>query len=157
MTKQEGIRDPWRPGSRSEDPPDQKENVIGTPASDHPLDWDLEPEKRFLFRMDGVPNWLMVKGADDPPSAARVIMRAIRKCKPLKAQLERYEFVFGGVKEAHGPGWMITDTADMLRYPDAKDGADGFRRFLQVLLYASNTEQGFREAINEVGLFPVLE
>ncbi|MHC4619094.1 MAG: hypothetical protein ACYTEQ_15225 [Planctomycetota bacterium] len=156
MSKRRGIRDPWRPGSHTEDLPEQADNTIGSTESEHPLDWDLEPDKRFTMRISGVPNWLMVKGADDEESAARVVLRAIRQCPELEEQLKRYEFVYGPCAEVTAAGFTLTDGHYRLCCPSATDVKDGFHRFLQVIRYANNTVPGFRDKTEEVGLFPVL-
>jgi len=147
-----GIQDPWRAGAP---PSEAQANTTGSSESDHPQDWDLQPDAHYVLRTPGVSGWLRVEGAQDAISAAHVVMQAVATHATLEEQLTRQGFVFGPVNATPPTGFKLTDGEHTLSYPDAVDTPTGLRHLIHTLRYANNTVPGFRAASEEAGLFPV--
>ena len=160
------IKDPWRTGKPPADAPvrkparratvtDEDETVVGTANSDHPLDQDLKPDRRFLLRAPGQDYALLINGARDAIEASHIILRAAHN-PSLKLILNDAGFQLAPCAQAKPSGFTLTDEEWVLWDPQAETIASGFRRLVQVLLRACREERGFRDRLAQLGLTPVM-
>jgi hypothetical protein len=167
------IKDPWRTGqappstrkkpvrkpnaiSNKGDAEEEVEaNVVGTATSDHPLDQDLKPVRRFLLRAPRQDYALLVNEASDPTEAVHILLRAVHN-PAVEGALKSAGFCLADHLQAKPSGFMLTDDEDVLWLPQAVDVADGFRRLVQALLRACREERGFRDRLQQLGLTPIM-
>jgi hypothetical protein len=148
-----GVHDPWRLGTPEwEPPPDEK--PAGTKGSQLPFDWDLQPERTFVLRYQGVS--LRVIGADTAEGAAEVILRAFLIDPEVRRILEDAGFEHSE-EDADGTGFVLRARGHVLFCADARDTRDGFARLSTTLRRAIRTDKMMKQRLTKLGLVPLVK
>lgn len=147
-----GIKDPWRAHL---DDPDPGASVMGTPASDHPLDEDLKPTRRFMFRMPETDNTILVYNASSNDEAVLRLVEAVRDCPEIRTVLQDVGFVCCHDEGYIPQGFIMKAAGYVVCLPTATSSEEGFRRFINTLLW-HNREAKFKKFLSKHGLAPLL-
>lgn len=154
MSKPALPRDPWRTG-KPDDAPGPNEKVIGTATSDHPLDWDLKPERKFVMRPSGQPYALRIRDAETPDEAAVVLLKAM-KHPVVRAALTEAGFRIGPRQGQAVIGFVIATEDELLWNTTAATVAHGFYHLTRTLLGLSRSNPDVHQHLQQTGVVPLL-
>lgn len=147
-----GIRDPWR--THLEESSDDA-NIIGTPASDHPLDEDLRPVRKHMFRLPETDNTVLISNSNSDNESVLRLIEAVRDCQEIRAVLEDVGFQCGPEADVPLRGFVMKAAGYTVCLPHATTTEEGFRRFVNTLLW-HNRDAAFRRYLQEHGIEPLL-
>jgi hypothetical protein len=147
-----GVRDPWRAHL---DETDESANTLGTTASDHPLDADLKPVRKHMFRMPETDNTILVSNANSDNEAVLRLIEAVRDCSEIREVLTEVGFVCGIEQDVPLRGFVMKAKDYVVCLPQANNAEEGFRRFVNTLLW-HNRNNTFRKFLQEYGIEPLL-
>jgi hypothetical protein len=149
----QGVRDPWR--VHLEETPD-RDSVAGTPSSDHPLDEDLKPERKHMFRMPETDNTLLVSDASSNDEAVLRLVEAVQVCDEIRDVLTEVGFVCGLEADVTMRGFVMKAGDYLVCLPQAASAEEGFRCFVNTLLWHNQRDAVLRKRLKEHGIEPLL-
>jgi hypothetical protein len=150
--KHKGIHDPWRLGTKEWQPP-AGEKPTGTPGSDDDFDWDLVPDKWYVFRLGGAA--LKVMGADEPVGAVLILVRAYKEDEKVREVLTRAGFTDQLTGDT-ASGFVFNAPNGVLCCPDAVNTEDGLQRLNRALRAAIRADRSMQERLTKLGIIPLV-
>lgn len=150
--KSKGIHDPWRLGTDDWEPP-KEEAPAGAKGSKLPFDWDLQPEKTYVLRHQGVA--LKIIGANEPTGAVAVLIRAFVTNEEVRRILTEAGFEYHD--DGQGTGFALKIEDHVLCCPTARDTRDGLHRCCQALRQAIRADRTLKRRLQKLGIVPLIQ
>lgn len=149
--KSSHTHDPWRVAAATTQDEEAAADTVGTPASDHPLDWDLKPTTHVTIHVPGAPVCLMVYGVKTIEEAAHVVLDTCYNNHTLRSALAAHTIEFYPWTPHTQPshGWFLTNRKIVLYNPNAVSTKHGFTQFVGMLRQLSTTHKDIQRLLKE--------